>query len=95
MEEGFFGEGFLLGMGGRWVGVLVGEALELAIVLLDFFLAESVDDLGSGVHAPLEEPAFDFIGVWFELEERDLRSSGESFHGGVREVGFCWGLSFN
>ena len=73
---GFFSESFLLRMGERWVRrSLVSEVLEFAIVLLDFFLAECVDDLRSRVHALLDKPPFDFIGLWFELEKRDLWSS--------------------
>ncbi|PRQ19882.1 hypothetical protein RchiOBHm_Chr7g0222171 [Rosa chinensis] len=44
----FFGNGLALGLGERWV--LFIEAVEFAIVFLDFFLAESVDDFGSWVH---------------------------------------------
>lgn len=77
---GFFGKGFALGLRERWA--LIDEAVEFAVVFLDFFLAEGVDDFGSWVHALVGEPAFDFISVWFELGIRDLRDCTlQSFHG--------------
>ena len=43
-------------------------ALEFAVVFLDLFLAEGVDDFGGWVvHALLGEPPFDFLCVWFEF----------------------------
>lgn len=80
---GFVRQGLFLGLrkrrGGR-VGLC--EAIELAVVLLNFFLADGVDYLGSWVHASIVESAFDFISVWFEFGMRDLREGSlQSFHG--------------
>lgn len=54
-------------------GLVVGEALRFAVVFLDLFLAEGVDDLRGWVHALFEKVSFDSLGVWFELGRRNLR----------------------
>lgn len=76
----FLGESLFLRLRQGRVRGSVGEALGSAVVLLDFFLAEGVDDLRRWVHALFEEVTFDSAGVWFELG-RSLRRFGQSFHG--------------
>ncbi len=46
---------------------MLGEAVQFAVVFLDLFLAEEVDDFGSWVHALVNEFTFDILGVWFEF----------------------------
>lgn len=80
---GFFGrQGLFLGLRERLRWIRLREAVELAVVFLDFFFTDGVDDLASWVDTFLGEVAFDFITVGFELDVRDLwEGSLQSFHG--------------
>jgi len=91
---GFFGQGLFLGLRERRRWIRPREAVELAVVFLDFFFADGVDDLGSWVDTFLGEVAFDFISVGFELGVRDLREGSlQSFHGSRCEVKKSKGFS--
>lgn len=78
MEVLVFRQGLGLG-GSEWRR---GLGLQFSVVLLDFLVAEYVDDLGSWIDSLLDEFASDFVGVWAELGDgATLEMEVQRLHG--------------
>lgn len=67
MEVRLLGQCSILGLGKGWVLSLFGETVLPAVVLLDGFLAEVVDDSGCRENSIFQEVALDFLGIRLEF----------------------------